>query len=181
MGDGNTWLHLGEVTKGYEPIVLRDGKFLIVNPAFHSLPVLRVTAYGASAYARFYGRRLPTEVQWFRAMTGKDKPLGESTSLPHESSDMETMHRRMMDRSSVAQQAPTKHTIPVTDFEPNMYGIRGLGGNISEWALVSVKGSSPAKETQQYLVLPTVLSRHPFEGFENVGFRCVLSVPSKKD
>ncbi len=73
-GDGQIWLMLGEVEKGYEPIVFKDGKFFIIDPGLASHPVIRVTGYGAAAYAQFYGRRLPTEAEWLYVLTaGKRK------------------------------------------------------------------------------------------------------------
>ena len=62
------WLFLGEVYAGYEPMVLRGGKFKISNAAYASYPVLRVTPAGAAAYAEFYNRQLPTYVQWLFAL-----------------------------------------------------------------------------------------------------------------
>ena len=52
-GDGANWLLLGEVHAGYEPIVYKNEKFHISNPAYVSNPVLRVTGYGATAFAKF--------------------------------------------------------------------------------------------------------------------------------
>jgi len=46
-------LLLGEVVEGYEPIVFREGKFHINGPMHSPCAVLRVTAYGATALARF--------------------------------------------------------------------------------------------------------------------------------
>ena len=67
-GDGANWLLLGEVFARYEPIIYRNEKFHVSDPDRASSPVLRVTGYGASAFASFYGRRLPTEVELLYAM-----------------------------------------------------------------------------------------------------------------
>ncbi|MBI5247862.1 MAG: protein kinase, partial [Desulfomonile tiedjei] len=74
-------LMLGEVIKGYEPIVFRDGKFVLNNEVFALRPVLRVTGYGASTYAQFYGERLPTELEWLRLMR---TDAGAATKPPAE-------------------------------------------------------------------------------------------------
>ena len=42
---------MGEVHAGYEPIIYRNEKFHVSNPSYTSSPVLRVTGYGASAFA----------------------------------------------------------------------------------------------------------------------------------
>ncbi len=53
LGDGNIWLLLGEVRKGYAPIIFKDGRFSVQLASYASHPVLRVTPYGASAYVQF--------------------------------------------------------------------------------------------------------------------------------
>lgn len=194
QGDDHIWLLLGEVMEGYEPIVFRDGKFFLKDPALASHPVVRVTAYGAAAYARFYGRRLPTELEWLHAMMGRDEAKGKPAGLSPESSgttDMEMMHRQMY-LSSSDQQAPSKLPVPVVHFKPNVYGIRGLAKNVSEWVLRFPLVSSQDKKQPEYLILGSkkidsrkasspfpAVSRHPWEAFEAVGFRCALNVKSQ--
>ena len=55
---------LGEIQEGYEPIVFRDGQFHLQGQSVASNPVVRVSAEGALAYARHYGRELPNTAQW---------------------------------------------------------------------------------------------------------------------
>ena len=74
-GDGQPWLVLGPVYGGYEPIVFRNGRFLLQDAAGASRPVVKVTGYGAEAYATFYGARLPTEREWLRAASRTEGPL----------------------------------------------------------------------------------------------------------
>lgn len=83
---------------------------------------------------------------------------------------------------------------PVMLSQPDFFGIRGLNGDRGEWGLrgptTSSKGKSRAEE---YLVLggimgmkggsdtmPSVVIRHPWEAFEEVGFRCVVSATAPK-
>jgi serine/threonine-protein kinase len=194
QSNGHIWLLLGEMMEDYEPIVFRDGKFFLKDPALASHPVVRVTAYGAAAYARFYGRRLPTEVEWLHAMMGRDEAKGKPSGVSPESSgtmDMEMMHRQMY-LSSSDQQAPSKLLFPVVHFKPNVYGIRGLARNVGEWVLRFPMVSSKDKKQPEYLILGSekmdlgkgsllvpAVSRHPWEAFEGVGFRCALSVKSQ--
>ena len=74
-GDGQPWLVLGPVYGGYEPIVFRNGRFLLQDAAGASRPVVKVTGTGIAAYALFYGKRLPTEVDWLRAASRGKDPL----------------------------------------------------------------------------------------------------------
>ena len=68
-GDGQLWAILGPVYGSYEPIVFENGRFMLSNSAYSNYPVVRVTAWGARAYAKFYGEHLPSELEWFHAAT----------------------------------------------------------------------------------------------------------------
>jgi serine/threonine-protein kinase len=198
-GEG-IWLLLGEVIQGYEPIVFRDGKFKISNVAYASLPVLRITAFGATAYAAFYNRRLPAYSEWLRALGHSDvqpsKPPRD-TALSQESTETGDMHAKMHSQmstdASMPQVSPQKLSA-VTDFAPNKFGIRGLNTEISEWGLWGITASSKYKiNNREYVVLggvgnvsgqetpiPSLVPRHPWEAFDKVGFRCVQSVEITK-
>jgi len=144
-GDGQIWLLLGEVMEGYEPIIFQNGRFLLKDPSLAAYPVVRVTAHGATAYAQFYGKRLPTEVEWLYARKEGTERL--STSLmkaPQAGADVSHTHTnsKMMDMmcddeavpSPAAPQTAVQGHLCVTKFQPNKYGIKGLDGNVSEWA-----------------------------------------------
>jgi serine/threonine-protein kinase len=195
------WVLLGEVDEGYEPIVYQDGKFKIRNVAYASLPILRVTAFGATAYAAFYNRRLPTYAEWLHALGDGD---GQPKKRPHETTESQgltgtgemhtKMHGQMSTDASMPQLSSQKLSA-VTDFVPNKFGIRGLNTKISEWGLWGITVSSKDKiNNREYVVLggagnvsgqetpiPSPVPRHPWEAFENVGFRCVLSVKITKN
>jgi serine/threonine-protein kinase len=198
-GEG-IWLMLDEIDEGYEPIVYQDDKFKIRNVAYASLPVLRVTAFGATAYAAFYNRRLPTYAEWLRAMGDGD---GQPIKRPHETTVSKgltgtgEMHAKMHSQMSTDVSMPqvsSQKLSAVTDFEPNKLGIRGLNTKISEWGLLGITASSKGKiNNREYVVLggagnvsgreypiPSPVPRHPWEAFENVGFRCVLNVKNTK-
>ncbi len=166
------WLYLGEVAEGYEPIVFADGGFRVKNSSHSACPVVRVTAYGATAYAKFYHRHLPTKAEWlFAAMEGKspESYLGRPPPLP---------------RSFFKA---VKLPFPVLLFKPNRLGIRGMNENIGEWVIDAVNLSEAgsgkstkyavmggfAKDRASKHVLPKPVIRQPWEGFEEIGFRCV--------
>ncbi len=185
---------LGEVVEGYEPIVFRDSKFHINGPMHSSCAVLRVTAYGASAFARFYGRRLPTATEWLYAIkkgvassldleatdppaTGKPGTDGDQSGQPEESGE-------------AAQVTPGKKPLPVMLLKPNALGIRGLNSGMGEWGLRITTGAGGGKKPRlEYVVLgsfgqgpgtpagtPALVPRHPWEAFEEVGFRTVIGM-----
>jgi serine/threonine protein kinase len=171
------WLFLGEVREGYEPISFREGRFHIVNAALASYPVVRVTAQGAAAYARYYGRRLPTAAEWLLALEqGKKTPSGPQ-SPPVPSTDGQSMHEKMMGSGQPSgPPSSSEQFFPVTHFAPNAYGIRGLGQNGREWTFNS---ASQGKKEKEYIVMPAGVPRLGWEGFADVGFRCALDVPQE--
>ena len=183
--EGDIWLLLGEVRQDYVPIVYQNGKFKVNNIAYASFPVLRVTAYGASSYARFYNRRLPTYTEWLHALgtenVPKDKAISEGAAW-QQGNDMESMHARMnthTDDFSMSKSPGSKIT-SVINYQPNKYGIRGLNQNIKEWGLLLSQATSRDKiRDADFVVLPSTIQRYPWEGFEEVGFRCVREVRIK--
>jgi serine/threonine-protein kinase len=190
--DGKLWLLLGEVKKGYEPITFVRGKFRVNSAAHAACPVLRVTAYGATAYAWFYGRRLMTEAEWFYVVsegaTPRREPSGDFSKFPEGSqlneADAHGQDQRPASISTAQEGLPIPS--PVIMSKPNHYGARGLNGNMGEWGILSV---NTEKEKPEYIVLggalsrsengdalPSAIQRHPWEAFSEVGFRCALSI-----
>ncbi|NQU13807.1 MAG: SUMF1/EgtB/PvdO family nonheme iron enzyme, partial [Desulfobacteraceae bacterium] len=196
--DTEIWLLLGEVLEGYEPIIFKGGRFRINKPGHASCPVVRVTAYGAAAYARFYGKRLPTAAEWLYALVKGGKVKSRSAPSTQGATvrrDMDKMMGRMMDQEEweMADEQivgspsgePPHFPAPVILSSPDKYGVRGLDGNVSEWAVKEVPTAGAAEgyvimggfrdDGDRKDTLPRPLPRQPWEAFEEVGFRCVRS------
>ena len=185
--DDKIWLLLGAVKEDYEPIVFRDGEFKLTSAAYASFPVLRVTAYGASAYAKFYNRRLPTYIEWLYVQA-KDSSNQKNSTTSHsavEGKELEVMHGTMhgqIGNEFSFKGGIQKELYPATNFAPNKFGIRGLDEGISQWGHWSLEESPHKGIDSEFVVLPSGVIRQPWEAFEKVGFRCVQSariIPKK--
>ncbi len=72
------WMYLGSGTEPYEQIIYDHERFLIRDVTLAHKPVVRVTWLGAMAYARHYGKELPSFDQW-RAITGTASAQGRES------------------------------------------------------------------------------------------------------
>jgi serine/threonine-protein kinase len=179
-GGGTNWFLLGEVRSGYEPIVYRSNEFHVSDPAHASSPVLRVTGYGASAFASYFGRRLPTEVELLYAVVkgvdsskvntekpSKDlseKPAGHMTQMMGDwRSEMEQWQRQDWG-GAPSEQEPNANNradskgssflLSAASFSPNLLGIKGLNHEIGEWVYRdNTNPSGTLSKTNRYAVV----------------------------
>ncbi|CAG9045811.1 Serine/threonine-protein kinase Pkn1 [Chlamydia abortus] len=95
----------------------RSGK-LVIEPGYAKHPVVGVTWYGASGYAAWVGKRLPTEAEWEIAAYGgvaqQRYPCGEE-----------------IDKSLA--NFFSSDTTAVMSYPANAYGLYDMAGNVYEW------------------------------------------------
>jgi len=165
----NVWLRLGEVMRGYKPIVYREGQFHVKEAMHAACPVIRVTGYGAIAYAKHYEMRLPADFEWLYVLMKGTKTERTKDNIP----------------ATGVRELQLPIPTPVMFYEPNAYGIRGLNQNIGEWGLRPHNEDSKQKNNE-YVLLgglqdsseinntnPTIIRRAPRKSYADVGFRTV--------
>ncbi len=98
--------------------IKRSGGKLSIESGYAKHPVVGVTWYGAVAYAKWIGKRLPTEAEWEIAGRG-----GPEDSLYPTGDDIEKSQANFFSSDTTA----------VMSYAPNGYGLYDTAGNVYEW------------------------------------------------
>jgi formylglycine-generating enzyme required for sulfatase activity len=138
-------------------------------------PVVEVSWYGATAFAAYYGWRLPTEWEWQAAADYDGSyTYGCGTSIDHSKANY--------DLDNPLNLSSYPYTTPVGYYDQFGYGLCDMAGNVWEWT------DSWYSSSQNYRVLRgggwssydlgcTVSARgnygYPHVTYSNEGFRVV--------
>jgi formylglycine-generating enzyme required for sulfatase activity len=98
--------------------IKRGGGKLSIESGYGKHPVVGVTWYGAVAYAKWVGKRLPTEAEWEIAARG-----GIENAYYPSGDDIEKTQANFF----------SSDTIAVMSYAPNEYGLYDMAGNVYEW------------------------------------------------
>jgi len=98
-----------------------ERKGFFCGPDFPNHPVIGVSWADANAYAKWLGKRLPTEAEWEYAARGglvnQSFPNGNTLSL----------------ESGNYNKSGKQGTVPVGSYAPNGFGLHDMLGNVLEW------------------------------------------------
>lgn len=101
-----------------ESRIKRSGGKLSIESGYSKHPVVGVSWYGAVAYAKWVGKRLPTEAEWETAARGGEDycryPTGEEIEK-HQANFF------------------SSDTTPVMSYPANSVGLYDMSGNVYEW------------------------------------------------
>jgi formylglycine-generating enzyme required for sulfatase activity len=97
--------------------IKRSAGKLIIESGYAKHPVVGVTWYGAIAYTKWIGKRLPTEAEWEAAASA-----GGDTTYP---TGLEIERSQANFFSS--------DTTSVMSYPPNRFGLYDVAGNVYEW------------------------------------------------
>jgi serine/threonine-protein kinase len=194
--DDEILFFIGDGTEPRDQISYQHDRFHLRDPQKAAQPVVRVTWYGAAAYAEHFSKRLPTEHEWvFAAQKENGSTRVDSDKNVDESEPLSGEMVSPTDESSHMKGMETHHPeeAPAQKILPNLFGLKRMGENSQEWVVGVMGGQKTGQQVKNPYSSMTIRkssqnktagtsgmiksSRYPWEGFYDVGFRCVMDIP----
>jgi serine/threonine-protein kinase len=154
--DEDIWIYLGDSSAQSDQIIFQHSRFHLRQAQWAPKPLTRVTWLGAEAYARHYGKRLPTSDDW-QAIRQQLSIVPDFKTEPPK----DTMHSHMQGVSLSTNSRSSQNEKKV----------------VKEWISIKKPNSTSESRVVEWMGADTdqnTTKRYPWEGFEDVGFRTVL-------
>jgi formylglycine-generating enzyme required for sulfatase activity len=166
-------------SSGYKPLKSIKWEDVYEHSPTDEHPMCYVNWYAAAAYAKWVGRRLPTEAEWrFAArggLAGKRFPWGDDLDVAGDYANY----------VGADGEDNWDKAAPVGSLEPNGYGLFDMVGNVHEWSQDWYGSDKKNKvlcgghwfDTLYYLRVGYRYGSDPIIEDSARGFRCVVDVP----
>ncbi len=171
--------------------ILYDGNTFSVESGYENHPMVMVSWFGAWAYAKFYGWRLPTENEWEKAARGEDNrvyPWGNEIHYNQANYySSRNLLQKLFGKRIITTPAGYYNGKKYGDYQTmdarSPYGLYDMAGNVWQWCgddypythLRYMRGGSEANYEYNLRVWARNSAGPDFYSI-NIGFRCARDV-----